>query len=374
MLTKYLSKLDFRQIFLIILLMSISLLVISSQTTEFEKDNFFTYYVKNQIQWYVLGWVVYFFFLRFDYRKFYQITWGLYVIMIIFLLGLYLTAPIQSVHRWYRLPLIGMNVQPSEYAKLVVVFTLGWFLEKQKLHVNKISSVFKLILLVAIPFLLILKQPDLGTAIILYPITLVMCYFGNVNRKFIFFMTSIGVVVIVFVSLMFTNVLSHEKMKPFFTKFLKEYQYERLNPQKQYHQKAALTSIALGGFSGSGFKKSEFSSQKFLPAAHTDSVFAAFGEEFGFIGLIAMLLIFYFLVHISFDVVSKAQDYYGRLLASGIAIYLTMHIIVNIAMMCGFLPISGVPLILITYGGTSLLTTMAALGILQNIYIRRYRL
>lgn len=368
---RYLSKVDLKQILIILFLMGISLLVISSMTAESSSDMFFTRYVKNQIQWFVLGWAVFLFFAGFDYRKFYQWTWGLYLLMILLLLGLYFASPIQSVHRWYKVPFIGMNIQPSEYAKLIVVFTLGWFLEKQKSQMNKSSTSLILIVIVAIPFFLILKQPDLGTALVLFPITLAMCYFGGANNKFVMAMTILGLVTVIFVGLIFSKVLSHEKMKPLFTKVLKEYQYQRFDPDT-YHQKASQSAIAIGGISGSGWKKSEFSSQKWLPAAHTDSVFASFGEEFGFIGLIFLLGIFYLLIHISFQVVSKAKDYYGRLLASGLAVYLAMHIIVNIAMMCGFLPISGVPLILISYGGNSVLTTMASLGILQSIYSRRF--
>jgi rod shape determining protein RodA len=152
---------------------------------------------------------------------------------------------------------------------------------------------------------------------------------------------------------------------------MKEYQYNRLDPNT-YHQKASQISIAIGGVTGSGWHKSEFSSRKWLPAAHTDSVFAAFGEEFGLIGVIILLLLFYYLIYLSFQVVGFSKDYFGKLLASGIAVYLAMHIIVNIAMMCGFLPISGVPLLLISYGGSSVVATMAALGILQSIYTRRF--
>ncbi|NGX28472.1 MAG: putative lipid II flippase FtsW [Candidatus Anoxychlamydiales bacterium] len=368
---RYLTKVDLKQILIILFLMGISLLVISSMTAESSSDIFFTRYVKNQIQWFVLGWAVFLFFAGFDYRRFYQWTWGLYLLMILLLLGLYFASPIQSVHRWYKVPFIGMNIQPSEYAKLIVVFTLGWFLEKQKSQMNKSSTSLILIVIVAIPFFLILKQPDLGTALVLFPITLTMCYFGGANNKFVMTMTILSLVTVIFVGLIFSKVLSHEKMKPLFTKVLKEYQYQRFDPDT-YHQKASQSAIAIGGVSGSGWKKSEFSSQKWLPAAHTDSVFASFGEEFGFIGLIFLLGIFYLLIHISFQVVSKAKDYYGRLLASGLAVYLAMHIIVNIAMMCGFLPISGVPLILISYGGNSVLTTMASLGILQSIYSRRF--
>ena len=369
---KYIFKVDIKAIFLISILMIISLFVISSMTMPVDKDQFFTPYVKNQIQWFILGWVIFIFFAGFDYRKLYSWTWILYFFMIMLLLGLYIAKPIQSVHRWYRLPIIGMNVQPSEYAKLIVVFALGWYLEKNQNHLGRASVAFKMILISLIPFVLILKQPDLGTALVLYPISLAMAYLASIHKKILASMTIIGVCALVFVLMIFTNVLSHEKMKPFFLNFLKEYQYERLNPNT-YHQNASQTSIAIGGLTGTGWKKSEFSSQKWLPAAHTDSVFAAYAEEFGLIGLIFLLFIFYLLVHISFLVVHSTEDYYGRLIASGIAVYLAMHIIVNIGMMCGVLPISGVPLILITYGGNSVLTTMAALGILQSIYSRRYR-
>jgi rod shape determining protein RodA len=367
-----LLKLDIKMIISIIALMMISLIVISSMTDiSLEKNIFFTSYVKSQIQWFCLGWIVFLFFAGFDYRRFYQISLLLYILMIFLLLGLYIAKPIQSVHRWYRLPIININIQPSEFAKIIVVMTLGWFLEKNDNHKDRLSTILKLLFIVGLPFLLILKQPDLGTALVLYPITLIMFYFANINKKVINAMLLSGLSMIFLVVLIFTNILSHENLKPYFTKVIKEYQYARFNP-KTYHQNAAKTSIALGGVTGSGFKKSEFASQKWLPAAHTDSVFPAFSEEFGLIGVIFLLFIYYMLVHVSFAVIIYAKDYYGRLIASGIAVYLAMHIIVNITMMCGFLPISGVPLILVTYGGNSVLTTMASLGILQNIYTRRF--
>ncbi len=368
---RVLFRLDLKQITVVFVLMLISLLIISSMTNSIKDESFFTPYVKNQIQWFVLGWIVFIFFAGFDYRKYYEWTWFLYFMMIVMLVGLFIVKPIQGVHRWYKLPFIGMNIQPSEYAKLIVVMSLGWFFEKKENNLNNPFTIFQLFLIVFIPFILILKQPDLGTALVLYPITLVMCYFGNANKKLVTSMSVFGIIGVAFIFFILSGCISHEKMKPYFTKVLKEYQYERFNPNT-YHQKASQNAIAIGGFSGSGWKKSEFSSQKWLPAAHTDSVFAAYGEEFGLIGLILLLFIYYVLVHISFQVVATAKDYYGRLMASGIAVYLAMHIIVNVAMMCGFLPISGVPLIILSYGGSSVLTTMAALGILQNIYTRRY--
>ncbi len=109
-----------------------------------------------------------------------------------------------------------------------------------------------------------------------------------------------------------------------------------------------------------------------VAGCHTDSVFAAFGEEFGFVGVTFLLFLFYALIYFSFQVAAVAKDPFGRLLGTGLAVYLAMHALVNSAMMCGLLPISGVPLIFITYGGSSLMTTMAALGVLQSIFSRRF--
>ena len=123
---------------------------------------------------------------------------------------------------------------------------------------------------------------------------------------------------------------------------------------------------------GTGWKKSEFAGGGWLPTPYTDSAFASFGEEFGFIGLLFLMVLFYALIYFSFQVTAVVKDDFGRLLSAGISVYLAMHILVNIGMMCGFLPITGVPLILITYGGSSVISTMMALGILQSIYIRRF--
>jgi rod shape determining protein RodA len=198
-----------------------------------------------------------------------------------------------------------------------------------------------------------------------------MCYFGQIHRWILRLLVGGGVVALCMVALLFTGTLSHEKMSPFFLSFLKEYQYERLNPNT-YHQRAAQTAIAIGGLTGSGWHKGEFSTRKWLPMAHTDSVFAAFAEEFGLFGCLVLIALFYVFIYLAFQTAAVAKEEFGHLLSSGIAVYLAMHIIVNMAMMCGFLPISGVPLVLVSYGGSSVLTTMAALGILQSIYTRRF--
>lgn len=371
---QYLKRIDFRTLPIILGLMCISLLVISSTTQEmvdFGEESFWTPLAKSQMRWFAIGAGVYLFFAGFDYHKLRSWAWVLYFGMIVMLVGLFFSPAIQNVHRWYRIPFIGGTLQPSEYAKLIVVIALSWYLEHKERESRRKRSLFLALIIVMVPFLLILKQPDLGTALVLYPIALVMFYFGGMQKKAIVIMSLLAIGGLVFILLMFLGYISHDEMRPLATKVLKEYQYERLNPNT-YHQKAAQTALALGGVWGSGWHKSEFTGRQWLPFGYTDSVFPAFGEEFGLIGVFFLLLFFFGLIYFSFQVTAVAKDRFGRLLSAGITVYLAMHVIVNMGMMCGFLPITGVPLIMVSYGGSSVLATMMALGILQSIYSRRF--
>ena len=366
-----LSRIDLRIVPIVLCLMGIGLLVISSMTgIEGEPDSFWTPTTKSQLRWIFLSIAVFLFTAGFDYRKLRDWSLGLYILMIVLLVGLFFVSPIQNVHRWYRIPGI-MSIQPSEQAKIILIIVVSWFLERRGRAVGSLSTALQVALLAGVPFLLILKQPDLGTALILYPIVLGMSYFAGVHRRLRQFLTILSIAVLAIVSLLFTGILSHEKLRPVFTTVLKDYQYERLNPNT-YHQKASQIAIAIGGVTGAGWHKSEFSGRKWLPASHTDSVFAAFAEEFGFVGIMFLLFLFYGLIYFSFQVAVAAKDPFGRFLAAGLTMYLAATSLINIAMMCALLPISGVPLLFVTYGGSSLMTTCAGLGILQSIYTRRF--
>lgn len=371
---KYLSRIDFRILSITIALMVISLVIMSEAHTlsnieEIIDEPFWTPLALSQLKWFCLGLVVYFLSASFDYNKLREWSWGLYLVMIIALVGLFFTPGSHNVHRWYRLP--GFYIQPSELSKLIVVIALSWYLEKQRQSANRLSTAIYAGLIVGIPFLLILMQPDLGSALVLYPIALVMFYYANISRPVIRMMLVGLILGVIFFSSILMGILSYEKMKPVATTFMKEYQYQRLDPE-DYHQKSAASAIAVGGFWGKGWRKGDFTSGGWLPAAQTDSVFPNFGEHYGFIGLVFLLSVFYILLYLSFKVSTVAKDHFGQLLSTGVAVYLAMHILINIGMMCGMLPITGVPLILITYGGSSSIVTMGALGILQSIYSRRF--
>lgn len=370
-----LGRMDWRMVPILLALMIASLLVISATDPAFSfsggEEGFFTPKVMSQLQRFLIGTGVFLFFVGFDYNKLREWAWILYLLMVLALFGLFFTEPIQNVHRWYRVPFTHMSIQPSEYAKLIVVISLSWFLERMQSQASSFRTAFLGGLIVGIPFLLILKQPDLGTSLVLGPITFVMFYLGGIHPLVTRLMMIGGIFLLTFMLLIFLGVFSHQEMRPFATKFLKEYQYERLDPDN-HHQKAALVAIGVGGITGTGWRASEFSGRGWLPYGYTDSVFPALGEEFGLLGLLSLLVLFYSLIYFGFQVTAVAKDHFGQMLSAGVTVYIAMHILVNIGMMCGLLPITGVPLIMVSYGGSSIFVTMAALGILQSIYSRRF--
>ena len=369
--TRHLLRLDWRFIPIILALMVISLLVISATDPSAMGESFLTIKVQKQLQRFLLGWIVFLAFAAFDYTKLRDCSLLLYIGMLIALLGLFMVPAIQNVHRWYRLPIIGASIQPAEYAKLIVVITLSWFLERNRSQVASLGTSLLGCVIFGIPFLLILKEPDLGTALVLCPIACVMFYLGGAHQKLVRTMFWGGGLALLMILLIFLGIFSFDEMRPVVTKVLKEYQYERLNPDN-HHQWAALTAIGVGGIKGTGWRSSSFTGRGWLPYAYTDSVFPAFGEEFGLLGLVLLLVLFYCLIYFGFQVTAVAKDHFGRMLSAGITVYLAMHVLINIGMMCGMLPITGVPLVLVSYGGSSIFVTMAALGILQSVYTRRF--
>lgn len=366
---RVLSRIDFAIFPFVLALMASSWLVIGSMTSDSDMG-FWTPFVKGQMRWSLLGWGTFCCFAALDYRRLREWSPFLYLLFLGLLLGLFFVSPIQNVHRWYKIPGL-MSFQPSEQAKIVLILSLAWFFERRHATIASWSTALQGMGLCILFFFCIVKQPDLGTALLLVPISLCMGYFAGIHKA-VLYTISVGILVLSIVSaLIFTGMISQETLRPIALRFLKEYQYERFTPNT-YHQIAAQNAIAIGGTTGLGWKKGEFAGKKWLPAAHTDSVFAAIGEEFGTIGLVFLLLLFYGLIYRSFRVVATARDLFGRFLAAGLSAYLAMHVWINVAMMSALLPISGVPLLFVTYGGSSLVTTMAALGLLQSIYSRRF--
>lgn len=367
------------------LLMGMSLLVIASKASytylgitddllpqEIEISRaFWIPLVKSQLGWCALGWIVFLGATAMDYRRLREWAWPLYLLALLSLIGLFFAPAIQHVHRWYRIKALRTSIQPAEYAKLTTIFALAWWCERFSSSIDRLSTTLIALLIAFVPFVLILKEPDLGTALILWPTCLGLLIFAGGHEKCMKLCTWLAGGAVCGCAVLFLGFISYDAIEPVMSRFLKEYQLARLRPA-MHHQKAAMAALALGGIAGRGWHCGKFSTLGWLPEPTTDAVFPSLGEEFGLIGMFIILAAFYRLFAFGLEVAIMAKENFGRCLAIGIALNCAAHVIVNVAMMAGIFPVTGVPLPLISYGGSAILANMMGWGILQSIYCRRF--
>ncbi len=311
------------------------------------------YFFKLQSLWLVIGVGVMMLLSYFDYHEWYYLSFPLMLITIV-LLVIVLIPGIGSeaggARRWIDLGII--NFQPTEVAKFsVIIYLASWFLHKERKRFG--SFVFLLGLLV----LLIMLQPDMGTTVIVFSLSIIMYFLAGVQVSYLFLFLPIA-------ALLFYLLI---KVSPYRFRRLTSF----LNPQTDplgigYHINQILISLGGGGLLGQGFGASR---QKFLflPEAHTDSIFAIISEEFGFIGSAILIFALFLLVYKVYQVAMKAPDKFGKFLATGIFSYFALQIGINLGGMVNLLPLTGVPLPFISYGGSNLLISFALLGIIFNI-------
>lgn len=369
--TFHLGRIDFRSLIAVFLLLGAGLVGIASQTSYGMDFLWSSSSFQAQMKFIFLGFTGYFGMLFVDYRFWKKAAPFLYGVMIFFLIGLFFVPAIQHVHRWYRLPM-GMTLQPSEFAKIVLIIFLAAWLDGKEEGKKSLGHFIQGLFFLGVPFLLIVKEPDLGTALVLWPIGLGIFYLGDLYPRGVKLIAWIGLGLLLFILSIFLEIIPFENVKAFITLFMKEYQCDRLSPYG-YHQVAAQKAIALGGLLGEGIGNGHFAREGWLPFSYTDSIFPSLCEEVGLLGGVAILILFFSLIYFSFQVTALAKDHFGRLLACGVAVYLSVHVLINIGMMCGLLPITGVPLPLMTLGGSSMIATMMALGLVQSVYCQRFR-
>jgi rod shape determining protein RodA len=281
------------------------------------------------------------------------------------LLAFFLGSVRLGAQRWLRFGLF--NFQPSELAKIVMtIFFARYFSRKSTEDVSLLSGKFGIfrgliipLFFIAIPMGLIIQQPDLGTGMILLFLFMSMLYLTNVKLRYIVILTLLVILPM-----------------PFVWHLLKDYQKDRLlvflNPNIDplgagYTVIQSKIAIGSGGFFGRGWLSGTQSQLRFLPEAHTDFIFAGFSEEWGLLGGIGLLFLYFLLIRQGFLIAQRTQDHFGKLMALGISLMLSIQVIINIAMNMGLAPIVGIPLPLMSYGGSSVFVTFIALGILVNI-------
>ncbi len=267
-----------------------------------------------------------------------------------------------GAQRWINLGF--MHLQPSELTKIAIIIMLArYFHQVNTDDVNHPFMLMTPLLLTALPVLLILKQPNLGTATITAIIAFSMLFMTRI--KWHYFAALIMLIMIA---------------APVGWQFLHDYQKQRvltfLDPGKDplgagYNINQSMIAIGSGGFSGKGFLKGSQAQLDFLPEKQTDFIFTMLAEEFGFIGCMALLLCYMCILIYGIALMLRSRSRFGSLIAAGVTAMLFTHIFVNIAMVMGMLPVVGVPLPLLSYGGTFMLATMMALGLLMNVYVHR---
>ncbi len=320
-------------------------------------------YHLRQLFWIGVGLAALFIVLLVDYKVLVTYAFYFYGLIVLVLLAMLVFGQFIKKGSWIQLPFF--QVQPSELAKIAVILVLAQlFSEYKKGYVSR-SAVLASSGLVAFPFLLVALQPDLGTALCYLPLLLGSLILAGLRRK-------------VLAGMVLLAVLAGVGGWNF---YLKDYQKKRLAtvvfPGKDprgsgYHVLQSKIAIGSGGLLGKGFKKGSQSQLKFLPARHTDFVFSVIGEEFGFAGAAVVLFIYSVFLLRLFRSAAKARDRTGVYIIFMVSLMIAFQLVVNVAMVIGIFPIIGIPLPLLSYGGSSLLSNFLGLGLVLNVKMRRF--
>jgi len=266
--------------------------------------------------------------------------------------------------RWIRIPGIG-HFQPSEWVKLVLIIAVAKFFADMHQRELRWSDIFKAGAIVLVPMAMVLKQPDLGTALTYTPPLLAGLFLAGLSWR--------KAVIIIVVGAAMVVPVWHWGLKPYQKQRLTSF----LNPEEDargsgYQVQQSLIAVGSGGIWGKGASKGSQTQGQFLPIPHTDFIFAAFSEEHGFVGAVLMLLLYFMVLMRLIQNAQTAPDRGGTYIIMGVVAIITFHILVNVGMVVGLMPVTGIPLPLMSYGGSSVLFTFLALGIVMNVRMRRF--
>ena len=305
------------------------------------------------------------FLMNFDYKMLQGYGNKLYIFNLIMLVAVMLVGQSAlGAQRWISIGPI--SIQPSEFSKIIMIVSLATMLEDRVGKLNNLHELLPVAAYVGLPFLLVLKQPDLGTSLVFMAIFLGMVFVSGINLRLLGGLFATGIA-----------------MMPLLWHFLKDYQKMRImvfmDPNVDplgsgYHIIQSKIAIGSGMLFGKGLFEGTQSQLNFLPENHTDFIFAVVGEELGFVGAVILLLLYMVVLWRGVQIAKDAGDVFGRLLAVGITSMFAFHVLVNVGMTMGIMPVTGIPLPLMSYGVSSLTTNIMAIAILMNIQLRKQKL
>lgn len=374
------QQIDYTLLFLLFVLMCFSLLAIYSGSGQYYSDDP-SYFVKRQAIWYVIGFVVLFGMLIIDYDIFKNFSYLLYGIGMTLLLLVSLS-PLgifrNGATSWLNLGVT--EIQPSEFMKIFLILAMSNLLYNvtvDRRGKNDIKSdliiVAKVFAIFFPPFILILQEPDLGTALVIMSILATMLLMSGISWRILLALGAcviFGLVILVWLYFNYFDI---------FSIFIKSHQLDRfygwLSPYEHsagygYQLVEALKGIGSGQLYGSGYLQGVQTQSNSVPELHTDFIFAVIGEEFGFIGATILILTYFLIFYRMIIIGLTCNNLYGTYVVSGVIGFLVFQIFENIAMTVGLMPITGLALPFVSYGGSSLLTNMIAVGIVLNIGMR----
>ena len=361
---RLLKNFDYLLLLIVLVICSIGLLMISSATWT-EGSGYSAAYLNKQAISIGIGLLAIIVIIHIDYLAFVRLAWYLYAFNIVCLvLVLFVGKEAGGSYRWINLVVI--DFQPSELAKIIIIITLAYLLVEYKERLTKLTHLLFLVFSVLIPMAIIFLQPDLGTALVFSAIFLGMLYMGGVPVKNLLLVLCSAAAVF---PLLWTKLLPYQKMR--LIVFLNP-EIDPLNHGYQLTQ--SMIAIGSGGLKGKGFLAGTQARLQFLPEQHTDFIFSVLGEELGFLGGVALLALYFFLIYRILKIASFSKDPFGALLCVGIATMITFQVLVNIGMTLSIMPVTGIPLPFVSYGGNSILINMICIGIVLNVGMRRHKI
>lgn len=383
-------------------LMTCGLVALYSTSQSGGGANFFL----SQARWIMLGTVVMLIIAYLPNRFFYELAYPIYIISILFLIMvLFWGSTTYGATRWLRIG--GVGFQPSEFAKIATLLAVARYLSDERMEINRPKIFLIASGLIALPFLLVAKQPDLGTGLVFAVITLPIFFWVGLKTNYLIliitpviaFATSFNIYLFIIVLAAIIYFLYRIRfsilwgigyllltislwfVRSIFWNQLKDYQKKRIttfwNPEADplgagYQIIQSKVAIGSGGFFGKGFLDGSQTQLRFLPEQHTDFIFAVIGEEFGFVGVIIVLALFTWLLLRIIHLSNIFRNEFSSIVAIGVGTMLGFHTFVNIGMTIGLAPVTGLPLPFISYGGSALLTNLVMIGFLLNFYRHRY--
>lgn len=357
--SKILENIDWGLITLILALIATGLVALFS-ATYFSQTSIFW----KQLVWIAVGLLAMLIGFALDYRFLMRLAWPLYVLVVILLVVvLGIGREISGARRWLSLGPLGF--QPSEMAKIMIIIWIGyWGSKKKNLEDYGFRELTIPLVIILVPTGLILAEPDLGTACMLMLISIGMFLLLGIRRSTLItsFLLFLGVLPIAWFS-------------------LKEYQRIRIlsfiDPSRDplgssYHALQSKIAVGSGGLLGKGFLHGTQTQLRFLPEHHTDFIFSVVAEEWGFLGSALVITLFFLLITEIIAIGLKAKDRFGAMICFGIAILITLHVFINMAMTVGMFPVVGVPLPFISYGGSFMIINLACIGVILSVAWRKH--